>query len=233
MIKRNEIHPTAVVESSVSLGSGNTIGPYAVILGNVLIGDDNWIGPHAVIGTPAEHREFHLPGQPPLVPKGGIRIESRCVVHEHVAIQSPTIGDTLVGSESFLMHGVHVAHDVEVGEGVTIAPYAVLGGHVVVGSKATIGMGAVVHQRLHVGPLSMVGMQASVTKDVAPFAVVAGNPARFVKVNSIALEKFRTGFGKMSEHLSGSVDSWDISLLPAELQEIVVSYQRKLLGQEL
>ena len=61
---QNTIHPAAVIDKNVKLGSGNWIGPYVVIMDDVAIGDDNWIGPHAVIGAPPEHRSFHSGANP-------------------------------------------------------------------------------------------------------------------------------------------------------------------------
>ena len=218
MQRNNVIHPTAIIDDSVAIGTGNTIGPYVVITGQVELGDDNWIGPHVVIGAPAEHQAFHQPGKAPAPVDGGIMIGSRCIIHEHIAIQAPTTGNTVIGSEAFLMHGVHIPHDAIIEEAVTIAPMAVLGGHAFIGSGATIGMGAVIHQRRRIGPLAMVAMQASVVHDVAPCSVVVGNPARFMKVNQIALDKISLEGGPWEQELLKPFDVWDFSLFPEILQ---------------
>jgi UDP-N-acetylglucosamine acyltransferase len=46
------IHPTAVIDPAVRLGSNVSIGAYSVIGAGVEIGDDTWIGPHVVIEGP-------------------------------------------------------------------------------------------------------------------------------------------------------------------------------------
>jgi UDP-N-acetylglucosamine acyltransferase len=75
---------------------------------------------------------------------------------------------------------------------VTVSNSAQLGGHTVVGDGANVGLSAVVHQRMAIGGGSMIGMGAVVTKDVPPFAVVYGNPARIAGVNRVGLQ--RAGF---------------------------------------
>lgn len=52
------------------------------------------------------------------------------------------------------------------------------GGGVVIGSRAWIGYRAVILPGITIGEGAVVGAGAVVTKDVAPFTIVAGNPAR-------------------------------------------------------
>ena len=52
---------------------------------------------------------------------------------------------------------------------------------VVIGNDVWIGHGAVVMPGLAIGHGAVVGANAVVTKDVAPYAVVAGVPARFLR----------------------------------------------------
>jgi UDP-N-acetylglucosamine acyltransferase len=217
---QNNIHPTAVIDKSVKLGSGNWIGPYVVIMDDVAIGNDNWIGPHAVIGAPPEHRSFHS-GANPEAREGKIIIGSRNVIHEHAAIQAPTTGNTSVGDDCFIMHGVHIAHDVQLGNWVTIAPGTVLGGHSAVGDRATLGIGVAVHQYRRIGPLAMVGMHSTIVKDVNPFALVAGTPARFMKANSIGIERAGIPLGLWTTLISQPYSVWQISEFPDEVAEIL------------
>lgn len=79
----------------------------------------------------------------------------------------------------------YLAHDCVVGDFVTLAPGAKVNGNVVVEDGAYIGSGAVIRQGsvgdpMVIGSGALVGMGAVVTRDVAPGAVVVGNPARAV-----------------------------------------------------
>lgn len=77
----------------------------------------------------------------------------------------------------------YVEHDCVIGDFVTFAPAAKCNGNVVVEDHAYVGSGAIIRQGLPGRPLvigkgAVIGMGAVVTGDVAPGAVVVGNPAR-------------------------------------------------------
>jgi sugar O-acyltransferase (sialic acid O-acetyltransferase NeuD family) len=86
-----------------------------------------------------------------------------------------------LGDMCIVNHRASVDHECVLAPGVMVAPGATLCGSVRVGEDAFIGAGATVLPRLSVGAGAMVGAGAVVTRDVAPGAVVCGNPARRVK----------------------------------------------------
>jgi acetyltransferase-like isoleucine patch superfamily enzyme len=55
-------------------------------------------------------------------------------------------------------------------------------GNVTIGSDVWIGMEAVILSGVSIGDGAVIGMRAVVTKDVPPYAIAAGNPARVVKM---------------------------------------------------
>jgi maltose O-acetyltransferase len=84
---------------------------------------------------------------------------------------------------------------IETGDDVSIGPCASIltlghdprspefadrGGDVRVGSRVWIGYGALVLPGVKVGEGAVVGAAAVVTEDVAPYTIVAGNPARII-----------------------------------------------------
>jgi sugar O-acyltransferase (sialic acid O-acetyltransferase NeuD family) len=83
----------------------------------------------------------------------------------------------------------YVAHDCVIGDFVTFAPDVHCNGGVIVEDYAYIGTGAILRQGTQEKPLvigrgAVVGMGAVVTKSVAPFTTVVGNPAAPLKTQT-------------------------------------------------
>ncbi|WP_153685009.1 acyl-ACP--UDP-N- acetylglucosamine O-acyltransferase [Agromyces agglutinans] len=185
----NTIHPTAVITGDVRLGERNVVGPFAVITGPVVIGDDNWIGAGAVIGAPPEVRSHPHPREEGEPAGNGVRIGDRTTIREYVQIHQGWKSETRIGDDVFLMNQVYVAHDGELGAGVTLASSVLLAGHVRIGAGANLGLGTSVHQFREIGRGSMVGMGSVVTTDLPPYAKAFGNPARVRGANVVGMER--------------------------------------------
>lgn len=87
-----------------------------------------------------------------------------------------------IGVASIVNTAASVDHECTIGDGVHIAPGAVLAGCVRVEARAFVGAGAVVLPRIVIGADAVVGAGAVVTKMVSAGAVVVGNPARSRRV---------------------------------------------------
>jgi len=214
------IHRTAIVAPDVEVGAGTTIGPYAVVVGPCRIGEQCWIGPHCVVGTTGEDTDVMVV---PKVPSSarltddddtrrrldeelwfgrhgeGIIIGDRTIIRELSAVQQGTVRPTVIGSDVFLMDKSHIAHDNHIGDGSRIAPYVAFAGHVSVGSGATIGMGSAIHQFRALGAGVMVGMNSTITKDVRPYELVIGSPARAKSLNFVGLERAGHSAGDIAD----------------------------------
>lgn len=186
-ITKNIVDPTAIIEPGASIGKGNTIGAYCVIRKCVTIGDNNYFGPHVVIGEPAEYR-IHPEGKTDTK----VVIGNRNRISEFVCIQSGILTPcTQIADECYIMHGCHIAHDNWIQDGATIAPLTSLGGSVIVGMYANIGMCVTIHPRLEIGKGAMIGMNATVTKDIPDWQTWVGSPAKFMKMNEKAIKKYK------------------------------------------
>jgi UDP-N-acetylglucosamine acyltransferase len=121
-------------------------------------------------------------------------IGARNRIREGVTIHRATEagGETVIGSDCFLMAYAHVAHDCRVGDRVIIANNVALAGHIEIADRAFISGGVVVHQFCRIGRLAMVGGNSKIVQDCLPFVITDGNPGRARGLNLVGLR--RAGF---------------------------------------
>jgi len=207
------IHGTAVVAPEVEIGDGTIVGPFAVLLAPCSVGQDCWIGPHTVIGSTAEHLDaMTIAAVPPEALRtldegaqqrvddltwfgshgAGVVIGDRSTVREQCTVHQGTEGPTVLGDDVFVMNKSHISHDAALHDRVRVAPLAFVGAHTWIGADANIGAASAIHQRRVIGGGAMVGMHATVVKDVGPFQLVKGTPARQSGVNVVGMT--RLGF---------------------------------------
>ena len=67
---------------------------------------------------------------------------------------------------------VHVAHDVIIGDRVTIANHTAITGHVQIGDGAVLSGYAKIHQFCRIGALAMIGAGCMISQDVPPFCML-------------------------------------------------------------
>ncbi len=179
-----QVGPGTVIGDRVSIGAGTEIGAHVVLEGWVEIGENNRIFPGAVIGT--EPQDLSYRGD---VSK--VLIGDRNQIREYVTIHRPTQADALtsIGSDNFLMAYAHVAHNCQIEDQVIIANAVELGGYVRVESRAVIGGLTGVHQLVQIGRCAMVGGMSRISRDVPPYLLVEGSPARVRGLNRVGLRR--------------------------------------------
>lgn len=202
------IHPTAVVDPSAKLADDVEVGPYAVIGAGIELAPEVVVGPHVTLTgrTSIGARTRISPscvigGDPQVLDFAGeptaLVIGSDNVIREFAAIHvgSPDgVGCTRIGDANFIMNNVHVAHDCQIGSGCVLASFTAMAGHVEIENHAVTGAFTGIHQHTRIGESSFTAANSMVSKDVPSFAKVAGDRARLVGLNTIALE--RRGFSE-------------------------------------
>jgi UDP-N-acetylglucosamine acyltransferase len=197
------IDATARVADGARIGDGVEIGPYCVVgphvelkdgvrligqvnvTGVTTVGEGTVVYPFASLGTAPQ--SVHYRGEPTQLVIG-----ARCEVREGVTMNIGTKaggGITRVGERCIFMVGSHVAHDCNVGDDVTFANNAVLGGHVGVGSGTFIGGNAAIHQFVQIGGGVMVGGVSGVTGNIVPFGFAKGQIAVLAGLNVVGLRR--------------------------------------------
>jgi UDP-N-acetylglucosamine acyltransferase len=195
------IHPTAIVDVKTDLGVEVKIGPYAIVESGCVIGDYSEVRAHAVIGRGTLMGPRNqigvgavLGGDPQDVSYKGqrtwVEIGAGNKIREYVTIHRATVEDTAttVGNENFIMGGVHLAHDVDVGNKTIMANNTLLGGHVHVEDGVFLGGATIVHQHTRIGRLAITRGGTRLGKDVPPY-FMATDTNLVAGINRIGLRR--------------------------------------------
>ena len=146
------VHPTAVIETETEIGARTKIWHFSHVLRNTRVGERCSIGQNVMIGP-------------------DVAIGSGCKIQNNVSVyKGVTLEDDVFCGPSMVFTNVKTPRAF-VERKDEFAPTLVKRG-------ATIGANATVICGNTVGEYAMVGAGAVVTKNVAPYALVVGSPAR-------------------------------------------------------
>jgi len=199
----SKIHPTAYIADSAIVGENASIGPFAVIDENVQIGANCQLGAHAVIQPFVKmgdgnilHPHAVLGGLPQDVSfkaetVSWLEIGDENVFREGFTAHRASIENavTSIGSGCFFMNNSHVAHDCVVGNKTIFANNVAIGGFVEVGDGVFMGGAVVVHQFCRIGSFAIVQGTTGLNKDVIPYMLIGGRPAKHYRLNSVGLRR--------------------------------------------
>jgi acetyltransferase-like isoleucine patch superfamily enzyme len=194
------IHPTAIIYPNVKLGSEASVGPFCVIgepprgdapgTSQTVIGPDSTIRSHTVIyasnnigsrfqtGHKVNIREENTIGH-------NVSVGTHSVIEHHVEI-----GDNVrIHSSAFIPEYSKLEEGCWIGPGVfftnaihPLCPEAkkCLKGPIIK-RNAKVGANTTLLPGITVGEMALIGAGSVVIGDVAPRAVIAGNPAKQIK----------------------------------------------------
>ncbi len=114
-----------------------------------------------------------------------LTVEDNCVIHKYVLLDDR--GEIVIHEGSSISDYANVySHSHDLNDGMIVTNH-----RTEIGPKARITYHATVLSGVHVGEHGMVGSMGVASKDVPPFNIVAGIPAKTVKVKTTAPEEFR------------------------------------------
>ena len=181
------IHPTAIVSPKARIEASVEIGPYAVVDGDVTLAAGCRVGPHVYLTghtTIGPHNQFHAgcvmgdapqdvkyKGEPTrLVIGDGNIFREGSTVHRSAKME----GETVIGSNCYIMVNAHVGHNVRLGNHVILANGVLLAGHAEVGDRAFLSGNCLVHQFVRIGRLVLMQGGSAVSRDLPPFTIARG-----------------------------------------------------------
>ena len=182
-----EVGPFCYIDKNVEIGANNRLMNSVTLLSGTRMGSGNVVFPGAVIGAVPQDLKFR--GE-----ETTAEIGDNNTIRENVTINRGTAakGRTVVGSGNLLMEGMHVAHDVCVGNGCIIGNSTKLAGEVILDDFAILSGSVLVHQFCHIGSYVMVGGGTRTGQDVPPFTMAARELVAYCGLNLVGLR--RRGF---------------------------------------
>jgi UDP-3-O-[3-hydroxymyristoyl] glucosamine N-acyltransferase len=184
--KSSVIGSNTIIESNVLIGKNCLIGSQ-VMIKNSVIGNDVVIQDGSKIGLkgfgfiPIKDKNFRIPHIGKVILKDNVEIGASCT------IDRGSIGDTVIGKNTFLDNQVHMAHNVKVGENCMIAGQVGFAGSSTLGNNVSIGGQAGISGHLKIGNNVKIGGGSGVVKDIPDDTIVMGYPAvplkEFLKKN--------------------------------------------------
>lgn len=153
MQKDKFIHPLAVVDNNASIGFGTRVWQWSHIMEGVVIGDNCNIGEGVFI-------------------ESGVKLGNNVKVKNNVAIYSGVMceDDVFLGPNCVFTNVINPRSFIERKKEFK---------ETIIRRGATIGANATIVCGNSIGEFAMVGAGSVVTKNVDPFTLVVGNPARF------------------------------------------------------
>ena len=202
------IHKTAIIADSAKLAADVKVGAYSIIEEDVTIGAGTEIKSHVIIAKHTDIGEnnrifqFSSIGEEPQDKKYNNEatrtvIGNNNTIREYVTINRGTIDDggvTQIGNNNWIMAYVHIAHDCVLSDNIIIANGTTLAGHVHLDEYVILGGFTKLHQFCRIGAHAFTAMDTGFQKDLPPYVMAQGNPAKPRTINAEGLK--RRGFSQ-------------------------------------
>ncbi len=189
------IDPAAVIGPRAEIGAGTVIGPTAVIGPEVRIGRDCVIGAgatiiHALIGDRVIIHAGVRIGQDGFgyllgagghgkVPQvGRVIIQDRVEIGANTTIDRGAIRDTVIGEGTKIDNLVQIAHNVEIGRHCVLAAHTGIAGSCTIGDYVMMGGRVGITDNITIGSGAMLAAGSGVMSNVPAGAKWGGAPAQ-------------------------------------------------------
>jgi len=180
-----------VIGKNVIIGSNSKIGPNVVIEDNSIINDNVTIT-NAIIKKNCEIKSgariglsgfgFDEKSKKKILHIGNVIIEKNSTIGSNTTIDRAVFESTYIGESSQIDNLVQIAHNVVIGKHAIIAAQVGIAGSTIIGNYVKIGGQAGISGHLKIGDNVTIAGKSGVTKNILNNKIVAGFPAKDIKL---------------------------------------------------
>jgi len=178
--KNSHVASNSIIESNVNIGENCIIGSFvmirnSLILNNAYIQDGSKIGVKGFGFIPNNNKNIRTPHVGKVILEEGVEIGANST------IDRGSLGNTVIGKNTFLDNQVHVAHNVQIGKNCMIAGQVGFAGSSTLGDNVVIGGQAGISGHLKIGNNVKIGGGSGVVNDIPDNHRIMGYPAVPIK----------------------------------------------------
>lgn len=193
--KKENIHPTAIIEQGAKIGANSHIQANVYISKNSEIGSNCTIGQNTVIKNTTVKNNVSIGanntigengfgyskrenGEVELFPHfGRVIIEGNVHMGNNNCIDRGSLSDTVIKQNVKMDNLIHIAHNVVIGKNSLIIACSMIAGSVAIGENCWVAPSSTIRNALKIGKNATIGLGSTVTKDVEDNQIVIGSPA--------------------------------------------------------
>ena len=153
------IHPTAIIEDDVQIGTGTKVWHYSHIRQNTKIGQNCIVGSGVFIDVESKIGD-------------NVKIQNRAIIYHEAIIENGVfIGPNVCFTNDKIPRAVNPDGSLKLADDWEVST-------IKIGEGSAIGAHSVITPGVTIGKWALVGSGSVVTKDLPDFAMAFGNPAR-------------------------------------------------------
>ncbi len=173
-----KIYPQVFIGENAVIGDNTTLFAGVKIYSDTVIGKDCIIHSGTVIGSDGFRFEPQSTGNKKVPQIGNVVIEDDVEIGANCAIDRATIGSTILRKGVKFDNLVHIAHNVEIGEGSYLTACNVVAGSTKIGKNCMFSGQVGIVGHLQIADNTIITAQSGVSKSITkPGQVYMGSPA--------------------------------------------------------